>query len=144
MKQFNKYLLPVPTRYVFVPCSVIRLGLHPKIRMTRDERRAISGKTADMMMMMGKNGTRMRRLFRCRRQHTKQDNVNRTTSSSRGTNPHVVGERSNLSFPFPCLEAKVSSLMSVLTQCCSAFCSKLFIHSSWITCSSRSQQQAVT
>ena len=60
MKQFNKYLLPVPTRYVFVPCSVIRLGLHPKIRMTRDERRAISGKTVDMTMM-GKNGTGMRR-----------------------------------------------------------------------------------
>lgn len=35
--------LPVPIRYVFVPCRVIGLGLHPNIRIKFELNRVITG-----------------------------------------------------------------------------------------------------
>ena len=37
------YLFPVPTRYVFVPCSVMWLGLHPSILTILEESFSIWG-----------------------------------------------------------------------------------------------------
>lgn len=42
--KFKNYLLPVPTRYVLVPWSVIGLGLHPRMRKTRGDSCSTVGK----------------------------------------------------------------------------------------------------
>lgn len=36
-RELRNYLLPLPMRYVLVPCSVIGLGLQPRIRISREE-----------------------------------------------------------------------------------------------------------
>ena len=54
MVKFNiYYLVPVPTRYVFVPCNVIGPLLHPKILITRDDNLDINGKSVKGFIIKG-------------------------------------------------------------------------------------------
>lgn len=44
----RRYLSPVPTRYVLVPCRVIGPGLQPSTRTTRDDSRSMRGSSDAM------------------------------------------------------------------------------------------------
>lgn len=47
------YRCPVPTTYVFVPCNVMKLGLHPNMRSTRGEMLLTLGKWGNDILERG-------------------------------------------------------------------------------------------